>query len=296
MKKLTFQMGFGLLLLVIGGLMLFKAWQLTRPESEQPERTMVFFKDQILPLVEIEEGANKKAIRSAQARSHEIFDRYRSRAPKFSDELVTLGTKWNLMKAALHDWWNKDNQGAQVAQKAFSETIFSEKEIKRALETLMNDFRTELEANRNIMLSQTLSKIKTSDVPFKKLSVDTLAQDFQSKAQDFLKERAKKIPQMTLLSASGGFAAGAGLTWLGEAVTVALIRWSATAAVSAGGATVAGGVGGGASGTAIGPWGTAAGVVTGVVIGYAADCWMESKFKEKMSKQTVDMQIGRAHV
>ncbi len=278
----------------LGVWMLGAAWSLVHKEEapaitvRNEVRATDFFDAQIQPLVMEEAQANRQALVRAQARLHEVFDKYRSRAPHFSEKLTQWGVKWHLMKASLHDWWNKDNDAAQVTRKLFSESVFSEQELKRDLASVMKDFSSELEANRNLMLVQTIASLRSAEVPVKGLSVDSLAQDFQAQVNVLLQERAKDVPQVTLLAAGGGLSAGIGFGWMAEAVTSIVVRWAATAAVTAGGSTVVAGTAGGAGGTTVGPAGTAVGIVAGLIVGGAADWWMESHFKEKMTRQTVE--------
>lgn len=277
----------------VGVWMLMSSWHLVRSDAAPTAlavntvRATEFFDAQIQPLVKEEALANRQAIVHAQARLHEVFDKYRSRAPHFSDQLTHWGVKWNLMKASLHDWWNKDNDAAQVTRKLFSENVFSDQELKRDLESVMKEFSSELEANRNLMLVQTIASLRSTEVPVKGFSVDSLTQDFQAQVNGLLQARAKDVPQVTLLAAGGGLSAGIGFGWMAEAVTGIVVRWAATAAVTAGGSTVVAGAAGGAGGTTVGPAGTAVGIVAGLIVGGAADWWMESHFKEKMTAQTI---------
>ncbi len=282
----------------LGVWMLGTAWRLIHRE-ESPAitvrdevRVTDFFDAQIQPLVTEEAVANRRAVAHAKMRLYEVFDKYRNRAPHFSDKLTHWGVKWDLMKASLHDWWNKDNDAAQLTRKLFSENIFSEAELKRDLESVMKEFSSELEANRNLMLVQTIASLRSADVPMKGLLVDGLTQEFQAQVEVLLRERAKDVPQVTLLAAGGGLSAGIGFGWMAEAVTGIVVRWAATAAVTAGGSTVVAGTAGGAGGTTVGPAGTAVGVVAGLIVGGAADWWMESHFKEKMTRQTVEALDG----
>ncbi|MEI6541513.1 MAG: hypothetical protein WCO86_18605 [Planctomycetota bacterium] len=282
----------------LGVWMLGAAWRLIHRE-ESPAitpkvevRVTDFFDAQIQPLVKEETLANSRAVAHAKMRLHEVFDKYRSHAPHFSDKLTHWGVKWDLMKASLHDWWNKDNDAAQLTRKLFSESIFSEAELKRDLESVMKEFSSELEANRNLMLVQTIASLRSVDVPMKGLSVDGLTQAFQAQVEVLLRERAKDVPQVTLLAAGGGLSAGIVFGWMAEALTDIVVSWAATAAVTAGGSTVVAGTAGGAGGTTVGPAGTVAGVVAGLIVGGAADWWMESHFKEKMTMQTVEALDG----
>lgn len=282
----------------LGVWMLCAAWRLIHRE-ESPAITLRdevratdFFDAQIQPLVEEETQANRQAIARAKLRLHEVFDKYRSRAPHFSDKLTHWGVKWDLMKASLHDWWSEDNDAARVTRKLFAESIFSESELKSDLESVMEDFSSELEANRNLMLVQSIASLRSSEVPVKGLSVDGLTQEFQAQVSALLQERAKDVPQVTLLAAGGGLSAGIGFGWMAEAVTGIVVRWAATAAVTAGGSTVVAGTAGGAGGTTVGPAGTAVGIVAGLIVGGAADWWMEAHFKEKMTRQTVEALDG----
>ena len=131
--------------------MLRQAWTITAPFAIEDSdwKKSRLLESQVEPLVSAEAAENRKSLDVARDRLHEVFQRYRSRAPKFAGELTHWGVKWKLTKSAMHDWWNKDHESSKIAQKAFSEHVFSEDELKRDLEEVMKEFLAEIETNRN---------------------------------------------------------------------------------------------------------------------------------------------------
>ena len=284
----------GVVLLAGGGVMIWKGWKLSAPAAsvEEAGTDREKLAEDMLPLVNNEARENHKALLYAQNRVHEVFQRYRNRAPHFADELARWGVKWKLMKSALHDWWNKDNESAKVAQSAFSKSVFSEAELKRDLEEVMHEFLGEMEASRNRMLLHAHESVSQSHLPLASLSAEEFSSEFNARTKSVVAARAKEMPQLTLLSATGGMAASIGAGYLAETVAGLLVRWAATAATTAGGSTVGGAVAGGGGGSAVGPWGTVIGVTAGLVVGGVVDWAMESRFKEKVTRQTVEILDG----
>ena len=146
--------------------MIHQAWKISSEAREEAEvEKSHLLESQVEPLVSTEATANRKSLDVARDRLHEVFQRYRGRAPKFAEELTHWGVKWKLMKSTLHDWWQKDNESSRIAQKAFSDHVFSESELKRDLEEVMKEFLAELEANRNQMLVDAHALVAQSQLP-----------------------------------------------------------------------------------------------------------------------------------
>jgi outer membrane lipoprotein SlyB len=293
-SRLLIRAAVGLALVGAGGAMIRQAWKITAPLAieDSVEKTTRLLEAQVGPLIAAEADANKQSLRIAQERLHETFQRYRGRAPKFAQELTHWGVKWKLMKSTVHDWWKKDHESARVAQKAFADNVFSEEELKRDLEEVMRELLAELEANRNTMLVEAHAAISHSDLPLASLTAEEFSRRFNRQAVSIIEQRAKEVPQLTLLSAAGGLSASVGAGYLAETVAALLVRWAATAATTAGGSTIGGAVVGGGGGSTIGPWGTVIGLTAGLVVGGVVDWAMESRFKEKVTRQTIEILDG----
>ena len=287
----------GLTLVGTGGLMIYRASQVASPAVDEAattgnEEQLRLLESQIEPLVFAEADENGKALRTARARLHEVFQRYRQRAPKFAEELTHWGVKWKLVKSTLHDWWKKDHESARIARKIFADHVFSEAELKRDLEEVMREFLAEMEANRNRMLVDAHAVVSHSMLPVASLTADEFSKRFNKQSAEFVEQRVKEVPQLTLLSSAGGFSASLGAGYLAETVAALLVRWGTTAAATAGGSTVGGAVAGGGGGSTVGPWGTVIGITAGLIVGGVVDWAMESRFKDKVTRQTREILDG----
>ena len=198
----------GLALVGGGGAMIHQAWKISAEAHEEAEvEKSRLLESQVEPLVTAEAKANRKSLNVARDRLHEVFQRYRGRAPKFAEQLTHWGVKWKLVKSTMHDWWRKDNESSRIAQKAFSDHVFSESELKRDLEEVMKEFLAELEANRNQMLVDAHALVAQSQLPLASLTADEFSKRFNKEASVLIEARAKEVPQLALLSAAGGLSA-----------------------------------------------------------------------------------------
>ena len=142
------------------------------------------------------------------------------------------------------------------------------------------------------MLVSAHAVVSQSQLPLASLTAAEFSRRFNQEAAVIIERRAKEVPQLTLLSAAGGLSASIGAGYLAETVAVLLVRWAATAATTAGGSTVGGAVVGGGGGSTVGPWGTAIGVAAGLIVGGVVDWAMESRFKKKVTAQTIEILDG----
>ena len=216
------------------------------------------------------------------------FARYRNGVPGFADDLTTWSTQYQIAAAALKDWWSKSNEGRKVATDKFAKFVVSDLRLQKDVIGVIAQFSSDLEANRNQMLSELQEKVSTAAVPCASAEPGStnLAGAFALEAQHLLKQQAVRSSLVKVLAEGGGFIAGAAasqiVTKLVTAMAVRVAAWAA----ARGSTVAAGAVEGGAGGTALAPGvGTTVGIAGGIVAGWAVQWWMEKQFKEKVASE-----------
>lgn len=276
------------LMLAFGLAMIAGAYRLTTDWSHKTEvlkqqqevlkqKREAFFAIEVPRLLDEEEKRNLAALNRARMQLTEVFARYEARVPEFVEKLTTWGVKYKLAKAALSDWWSETNEARSIATDIFADKVLSNQELTRDITRVVNQFISDLKANRNIMLSELTKRVETQAVPIaagtNNLAGITTA--FQEKLSVILGQRAVELPAIAALSFAGGFLAEEATRSLVTSVIRGLTARLAASAVARGGVAA----GGAAVGSVAGPVGIAA----GLAVGLAIDVWMERRFKEKVT-------------
>ena len=153
---------------------------------------------------------------------------------------------------------------------------------------MIAQFASDLEANRNLMLSELREKVSTSAVPCAstRLGATDLASAFWNEEQPLIKARSTQSPIIGALATGGGFIAGNAATQIVARLLASMTARVASGAAARGSAVAAGALVGGEGGTMLEPGvGTAIGVIGGIIVGGAVDWWTEKSFKEKVTAE-----------
>ncbi len=226
------------------------------------------------------------------------FARYRLGASDFAENLTTWGTRYKISEAALRDWWSKSNEARKIATAKFEEFVVSGQRLQKDVTNVIAQFASDLEANRNKMLSEIQENVSLAAVPCAstELGSTNLVGAFMLEVQPLIKARATQSPIIAVLASGGGFIAGeAGARILTRIFTTIAARVATGAAVrgsAVAGGAVAGGEGGGLFAPGVG---TAIGVVGGIIVGFAVDWWTEKRFKEKVTGECNTMLADMEH-
>ncbi|MGA2862944.1 MAG: hypothetical protein ABSF95_00485 [Verrucomicrobiota bacterium] len=279
------------LFLIVGLVMVGAAWWLTKLNRERQKikrQRQEFLASQGVELLGVEEKRNREAMDLAQQQLAAHFSRYHSGVPKFAEDLTTWGTRYEISKALLKDWWSKSNEARKVATDHFAKFVVSDQQLQEDVTAVLAQFSSDLEANRNKLLSELQEKVSTSSVPCAstELGSTNIAGAFMVEVQPLLRKQAVQSPVIEVLATAGGLGAGGAATKIVSKLLTSMAARVATGAAARGSSVAAGAVAGGEGGTLVTPGvGTAIGIVGGIVVGWAVDWWMESRFKEKVTNE-----------
>lgn len=270
-------LGIGIGIIVTGSRAIFRQWQ----HKQQREH---FFQQEILPLLEKENDRNLAAVERAKEFLDERFTVYSARVPKFVAELMSLTSAYRISKAELKDMWNHSNELRQYTTELFNRNVMSDADLRKDLGSIVLQFHSDLEANRNWMLSQIIQRIRTSQVPVPKaLACQTpFVSIFNNDFTRLLKKSAESANDLQLLG-NVAFIVQPDV----EDTLTATIETLTDDLISLAAATTVGGSGtdsfvGAASGTLFEPgFGTAIGCAVGAIVGSAGAWWMDAHFKKK---------------
>jgi len=289
---------------ILIGCILLGAYVLSRPAPDPPtipvnprpeldsdtsanfDARNAFYQDAVDPRIKSATEANEAAAKRCIERIENKIEGYRTGVDPFVADINSWGSRLRVVKRLGSDWWYEKNDVAAFVGTKVSTHLFDDKRIQADISTALKQFREEVQANENTMLIQIRAAVTASgqiSIPeqnfndFAKLIDEELKQYANTLAVDSL-QRAVLIE---VLSGVGGAAAAQVV----RLVAVKVASMLAATATSAGGTTAVTTVAGGAGGTAVGPWGTAAGVVGGLVIGLAIDWWMAESYAAELSDQ-----------
>ena len=247
----------------------------------------VFFSDQVEPQLAQADALNREAAQRCITRIGDMMDKYRRGVDPFVEDLTSMSTRFGIVKRMPADWWKEDNRVESFVEEKFERYLFSEETLLRDITGVLDDFKSEIDANQRRMLISVKTALSAADLP----EVD--AQEYEpffESVSGQLQRYSTKQGTASVRNAVGVFVISetAG-TLAGRAVVVGLLaRFGSSAAVgAAAGAgatatTTAAGTGTGAFG---GPAGAAVGFGIGMAVGLVIDWWMTEQFEVQMSDQ-----------
>jgi len=258
----------------------------------------VYFR-QVIPQLDQSLLRKRAASERAIAGLRDRLDGHRHGIPRFADDVTRWGTRFGVMgrmsKDAWNRWWNDDPDAAatkRYIEAKFRAHVLAERDLQEELEAAVQQFVSDLEADRNALFADIRLPLKASnvDVAVADAEWERVRWQIMARAGTIAEAGAKDtlVSGLTAVTVSG--VAG----WAAERVVIQVLARIApmvaaqlgTSAAAAGGGAMAGGAGGGgAVGSLAGPAGTVIGIGAGLVVGAAIDWWMTENFKEKLAEQ-----------
>lgn len=254
-------------------------------QSRRQRQREEFFTNQGTEVLNSEKARNQEAIERAKSKLATSFARYHQGVPRFAEDLSTWGSRYQFAKAALKDWWSKSNTARTLATEKFARLVVSDESLQTDVRQVLSQFASDLEANRNKMLTELQEKVTSAAVPCAALdrgSID-LVQAFMLEVNPRLASLGEQSALAGVLATGGGFVGTEATGAIISRLLAAMAARVAAGAATKGSTVAAGAVFGGEGGTVLTPGvGTAVGVVAGIVVGFAVDWWMEKQFSEKV--------------
>lgn len=245
-----------------------------------------FFTADVEPSIKEADKLNREAADRCVARLKESFNGYRSGIQPFCKEINTWGTRLGVIKRMPSDWWYEQTDVSDYIQAKFAKHLFTDKKLAEDIENALTQFRADVEANQNSLVTSIRAAISSRDLPgLPEIDYTEFAKDLSFRLTAYSAQSAKDSVVNGIVtevaSGVGGFAAEQLLAQL----VVRLTAMVGASTASAGGATAGGAAVGGGGGSLGGPVGVAAGLAVGLVIGGVIDWWMSSSFEAKMTDQ-----------
>jgi hypothetical protein len=251
-----------------------------------------FYQDAVDPRIKSATEANEAAAKRCIERIENKIEGYRAGVDPFVADINSWGTRLRVVKQLGNDWWYEENDSAAFVGTKVSKHLFDDARIQEDISTALQQFREDVQANENTMLIQIRAAVTASGhVSIPEQNFNNFAKLMNEKLKHYANSMAVDSLQRAVLTEVVSGVGGAAATQVVRMIAVEVATMLASTATSAGGATAVTTVAGGAGGTTVGPWGTAAGVVGGLVIGLAIDWWISESYAAELSaklNETID--------
>lgn len=257
-----------------------------KSEAELWAERDAFFRADVEPSIKRADELNREAADRCVARLKQSFDGYRSGIKPFCKEINTWGTRLGVIRRMPSDWWYEQTDVSDFIQTKFGKHLFTDQKLAADIAGALAQFREDVEANQNTLVSDIRAAISSQDLPgLPEIDYSEFATDLSERLNAYAAQSARdtvvKGIVAELASGVGGIAAEQLLAQL----VVRLASMVGTSTAAAGGATAGGAAVGGGGGVLGGPIGIAAGFAVGLVVGGVIDWWMSSNFEAKMTEQ-----------
>ena len=248
-----------------------------------------FFDNEVEPEIEKTDQRNREAAERCVRRLRGLVREYRYQVEPFVEDLTSMSTRLGIISRMPGGWWSEDGRVEDYVAEKFEKHLFSEKKLLADVTGVLEQFRSEVDANQKRMLVNVQACLDTADLPEVEVQeYETFYQSVARQLSDYSAEQgsASVYNALTVLviSEAGSYAA----VTLVSGVLVRFGAMAATTAAAAGGATAGASATGAGGGSLAGPVGTAVGLGVGLVIGLAIDWWMTEQFEEEMEIQLKD--------
>jgi len=277
------------------------AVQATVTESEPVVDVEALYANDIVPLLDESLKRKQDAAGRALAILHKRLDGHRKGIPEFAEDVTSWGTRFGVVGRSTRDAYRKARgkpdaeTTRRYVERKFRDHVMTEIALEAAVGAAVEQFRADLEADRNTLMSDIRVPLNASGAP-----VLVGEPQWEAIRHDILKQGSKLAMSGStdsVANAAASFAAGeiAGLS--GRYVVVQILarvgpmvgaRLAASGVAAGGGAMVGAAGGGGAVGSAGGPAGTIVGAGVGLVVGAAIDWWMTARFQEQLRNRCED--------
>lgn len=257
-----------------------------KSEAELRAERDAFFAADVEPSIKEADKLNHEAADRCVARLKDSFNGYRTGIKPFCVEINTWGTRLGVIRRMPSDWWYEKTDVSDYIQAKFAKHLFTDKKLAADIESALAQFRADVEANQNTLVTKIRAATSSKDLPgLPDINYSDFASDLSSRLKAYSAQSATDSVVNGIVtevaSGVGGFAAEQLLAQL--VIRLTAIVGASTA--SAGGATAGGAAVGGGGGSLGGPIGAAAGIAVGLVIGGVIDWSMSSSFEAKMTEQ-----------
>ncbi len=257
-----------------------------RSEAELRAERDAFFAADVEPSIREADKLNREAAERCVARLKDSFNGYRTGIKPFCEEISTWGTRLGVIRRMPSDWWYEKTDVGDYIQAKFAKHLFTDKKLAADIESALAQFRVDVEANQNTLVTKIRAAISSQDLPgLPEIDYSEFANELSSRLKEYSTKSATDSVVSSIVtevaSGVGGYAAEQLLAQLVTRLTAMVGAGTA----SAGGATAGGAVVGGGGGSLGGPIGAAAGIAVGFVIGGVIDWWMSNSFEAKMTEQ-----------
>ncbi len=254
------------------------------PAPNREARRAAFFETEVKPRIAETDSLNREAANRCVERIEQLMSRYRQGIDPFVEDLTSLSTRLGIVRRMPAGWWKQDGRVESYVQSKFENHLFSEKSLTSEVTSILEAFRSEVDANQKRMLVQIRASLDVADLPEIQIEdYDAFLTSVAGQLQRYSAQQGTSSVHNALavlvLSEAGSYATmtlvSGLLTRFGTA--------AATTAVAAGGATAGASAAGAGGGSLGGPVGTAVGLGVGLVIGLAIDWWMTEQFETELS-------------
>ncbi len=245
-----------------------------------------FFESDVQPAIAAAVKANHEAADRCIRRLDDMFAKHREGVKPFVEDLTTWGTRLRVMRRMPSDWWYKRKTADEFIKAKFEEHLFSQASLEDGIQNALGEFRKDIEANNNQLLTSVNAAVSRSNLPdTPRIETGDFARSVTESLQKFATDSAKDSITNLVITEIASNVGAAAATKLTVEIAARVAAAVAATAATEGGATAGGAALGGGGGSTVGPVGTAVGFGVGLVVGVGVDWWMSSRFKEKLTKQ-----------
>jgi len=213
---------------------------------------------------------------------------FREGVPAFADDATGFLTQFGVLARMTADGWDwlwgtgEGRRAARFIQGKFDDYVFTEDELRGAIEEAVTQYRYELEANRTEAVMAASRTLRPTSVGVRgALAVagrDVLLRDVAARAMRLADDAGDESVRALVYGEVSGTIAGAVIARLLRRM---IVQIAAKVGVT-GGALVVGTAGGAAGGSALGPGGSAVGSIGGFIVGLLVDLWFAERAEAKI--------------
>ncbi|MCC9599593.1 hypothetical protein LOC67_03395 [Stieleria sp. JC731] len=255
-------------------------------ESSRRLARAKFYDLQVIPLLSGIEDENRAAAERCLERVKSTLDRYHDGVDGFVKDMTSIRTRFGIIKRMPAGWWKDDGRVELYVQQKFEQHLFSAEKLVEDVSGSLVQFRSDIVANQNALLTKVQASLSTSDLPETDFGLDdAVFTDLSGPLSQYATSQGSASVELMI----GAFVVGEVGAFAAQSVVGGLLaRFAPSIAIgSAAGASAtvgasASGAGGGSLG---GPVGTAVGFGVGLAVGLIIDWWMTEKFEAKLATQ-----------
>ncbi|MCO8124219.1 hypothetical protein NHH03_20925 [Stieleria sp. TO1_6] len=245
-----------------------------------------FYDIAVVPLIAQLDDQNRAAADRCVLRLKDVLAGYHRGVDHFVSDMTSITTRLGVIKRMPGGWWASDDRVAAYVQDKFETHLFSQQKLVDDVSAALVQFRTDVNANQNRMLTQVQAALSTADLTGVQLShQESFFQQRAGSLGDYAADQGTHSVENML----GAFVLGEVGAFAGRSIVGGLlVRFAPSIAIgSAAGASAtvgasATGAGGGSLG---GPVGAVVGFGAGLAIGLVIDWWMTDRFEAELGGQ-----------